>query len=92
MAHYRLNDQIYWFDSETEATEYQPNAILMSETEVGLFRQSKIISMSYHELRVSEYPPMIDYIDAIVKGDKDAQQIYIDKCLAIKAKYPKPTI
>lgn len=45
---------------------------------------------TYQELRAAEYPPMADYLDAVVKGDVAQQQAYIDACLAIKAKYPKP--
>ena len=40
--------------------------------------------------RAVEYPPMADYIDGIVKGDQAQVQAYIDACLAVKAKYPKP--
>jgi hypothetical protein len=40
--------------------------------------------------RAAEYPPMADYIDGIVKGDQAQVQAYIDACLAVKAKYPKP--
>jgi len=43
-----------------------------------------------HAQRAEAYPPQADYLDAIVKGDAVAQQAYIDACLAIKAKYPKP--
>jgi len=43
----------------------------------------------YTQLRAEAYPPMSDYLDAIVKGDAVAQRAYIDKCLAVKAKYPK---
>jgi hypothetical protein len=32
---------------------------------------------------------MADYLDAIVKNDTAALQVYIDKCLAVKAKYTK---
>jgi hypothetical protein len=39
--------------------------------------------------RRREYPPIEDYIDGIVKGDSLQVQEYIDKCLAIKQKYPK---
>lgn len=45
---------------------------------------------SYQELRKAEYPPIEDYIDGIVKGDTAQVQAYIDACLAVKAKYPKP--
>lgn len=44
---------------------------------------------TYVEKRASEYPPMEDYLDAIVKGDEAQKQVYIDQCLAVKAKYPK---
>ena len=40
--------------------------------------------------RAAEYPPMTDYLDGIVKGDQAQVQAYIDACLAVKAKYPKP--
>jgi hypothetical protein len=43
----------------------------------------------YQRLRVKEYPPVEDYLDAVVKGDLVQQQAYIDACLAVKAKYPK---
>ena len=32
---------------------------------------------------------MVDYLDAIVKGDTAQQEAYIAACLAVKAKYPK---
>lgn len=40
--------------------------------------------------RAAEYPPMTDYLDGIVKGNQAQVQAYIDACLAVKAKYPKP--
>jgi len=40
--------------------------------------------------RRREYPPIADYLDGIVKGDQVQVQKYIDDCLAVKAKYPKP--
>lgn len=47
-------------------------------------------NLRYRRLRAKEYPPMADYLDAVVKGDLEQQQAYIDACLAVKAKYPKP--
>lgn len=44
----------------------------------------------YQRQRAAEYPPMADYLDGIVKGDQAQVQAYIDACLAVKAKYPKP--
>jgi hypothetical protein len=45
---------------------------------------------NYKEQRQLEYPPINDYIDGVVKGDQAQIQAYIDACLAVKAKYPKP--
>ena len=44
----------------------------------------------YQRDRKNEYPPIEDYIDGIVKGDQEQIDEYIAKCLAVKAKYPKP--
>lgn len=44
----------------------------------------------YRRKRASEYPPATDYLDAMVKGDTTQMQQYVDACLAVKAKYPKP--
>ena len=46
-------------------------------------------SKEYQRKRKEEYPPMEDYLDAIVKGDNLQKQKYIDDCIAIKEKYPK---
>ena len=45
---------------------------------------------AYIAKRAAEYPPITDYIDGVVKGDQAQVQTYIDACLAVKAKYPKP--
>jgi hypothetical protein len=52
--------------------------------------QTEWNSTEYQRLRALEYPPVTDYLDAVVKGDLAQQQTYIDACLAVKAKYPKP--
>ena len=44
----------------------------------------------YQRLRAAEYPPMEDYLDAVVKGDVAQQEAYIAACKAVKEKYPKP--
>lgn len=47
-------------------------------------------NLPYNVKRAREYPAMTDYLDAVVKGDKEAMKKYIDACKAVKAKYPKP--
>ena len=46
--------------------------------------------LEYQRQRAAEYPLITDYIDGIVKGDQAQVQAYIDACLAVKTKYPKP--
>ena len=51
--------------------------------------QAEYDALDYARKRASEYPPIVDYIDGVVKGDQEQIDNYISKCLAVKAKYPK---
>lgn len=42
----------------------------------------------YSELRRAAYPPIEDYLDAIVKDDAQQLAEYLEKCRAVKALYP----
>lgn len=53
--------------------------------------QDYIDAHAYIEKRSSEYPPITDYLDGIVKGNQAQIAKYIADCLAVKAKYPKVT-
>jgi hypothetical protein len=53
-------------------------------------KESADAAVVYKAQRTSEYPDFRDYLDGIVKGDQSQVQAYIDACLAVKAKYPKP--
>lgn len=44
----------------------------------------------YKRLRKEEYPDFFEYLDGVVKNDQEQIKSYIDKCLAVKEKYPKP--
>lgn len=46
-------------------------------------------SQEYITLRQAEYPPITDYLDAIVKADQAQLNAYIAACKAVKEKYPK---
>jgi len=70
------------------------NGIVRDATPVEI-EQRKIDSLEiskteYIEKRKNEYPPAADYLDGIVKGDQAQIQAYVNACLAVKAKYPKP--
>ena len=53
--------------------------------------QAYIDANAYIAKRSSEYPPITDYLDGVVKGDQAQIDKYIADCLAVKAKYPKVT-
>ncbi len=77
-------DVLEWDNSNEEAKP--------SDTEINneITRlQAEYDALEYQRKRQSEYPPMADYLDAIVKGDETQKQKYIDDCLAVKEKYPK---
>jgi hypothetical protein len=50
----------------------------------------QVFDTQYQRDRKNEYPPIEEYIDGVVKGDQSQIDEYINKCLAVKAKYPKP--
>ena len=54
--------------------------------------QAYVDAHAYIAKRASEYPPMTDYLDAIVKNDQAQIDKYIADCLAVKAKYKKGAI
>ena len=95
----QINDNTYEISTILNNKEIKFNCIIgkdVSELDklvaihLSYLNGSMIIPKpNYSYLRQSEYPPLIDYIDGIVKNDKDQIQNYIDACLAIKAKYPK---
>ena len=69
------------FDADGNAVEYDKDAV-----------QAHVDSHAYKSKRQAEYPPMTDYLDAIVKNDQQAIDEYIATCKMVKAKYPKPAI
>jgi hypothetical protein len=74
-----IYSNIEWLD----ATQSMPTEAEI-EAEINRYRAAE-----YQRKRAAEYPPMADYLDAVVKGDQAQMQAYVDACLAVKAKYPK---
>ena len=76
-------DTLEWLDSN----QPQPT---QSEIDAEIVKlQAEYDAQEYARKRQAEYPPMADYLDAIVKGDEAQKQKYIDDCKAVKEKYPK---
>jgi hypothetical protein len=77
-------DELEWVDEvQSQPTE--------SEIAAEILRLESVHELTqYQRDRAIEYPPITEYIDGVVKGDQEKIQAYIDACLAVKAKYPKP--
>lgn len=83
-----MNGETYydlvWLDSE----QTKPT---LEEITAELDRVRDVIANTrYQRQRAKEYPPITDYLDGVVKGNQEQIQAYIDACLAVKAKFPKP--
>jgi len=84
-AIYKLYPQVVTVDDGTGAFDAQRNKVEIDLAQVNSWQDPD----AYKAKRASEYPPITDYIDGVVKGDQAQIDKYIADCLAVKAKYPK---
>jgi gentisate 1,2-dioxygenase len=77
-------DEVEWINPSTA-----PITEAQIATELARL-QADYDSKEYQRNRAAEYPSITDYLDGIVKGNTAQVQAYIDACLAVKEKYPKP--
>ena len=84
-AIYALYPQVVSVDDGTGAFDAQGNKVEIDINAVNAW----IDPNAYKYKRASEYPPITDYLDGVVKGDQAQIDKYIADCLAVKAKYPK---
>jgi len=84
-AIYKLYPQVVTVDDGAGAFDAQGNKVEIDLTTVNAWQDPE----AYKYARASEYPPITDYIDGVVKGDQAQIDKYIADCLAVKAKYPK---
>lgn len=88
---YEVNEQGHTVEVQKERTEIW--ILLKADYTIEIIDLEKDydwLLSECHKKRKAEYPPYEDYLDAVVKGDEQQKQEYIDKCLEIKNKYPKP--
>ena len=83
-AIYKLYSQVVSTDGDV-AYDADGNEVAYDKDAV----QAYVDAHAYIAKRASEYPPITDYIDGVVKGDQAQIDKYIADCLAVKAKYPK---
>jgi len=86
-AIYALYPNVVTVDDTAGAFDAEGNRVKIDLAAVNAWQDPN----AYVQKRLSEYPPITDYIDGIVKGDQAQVDKYIADCLAVKAKYPKPT-
>jgi hypothetical protein len=101
MPHYKtLDNKIYFLDPSDDLADHEEKylpagSVPITDEEATAITDEQIAAAlnasPYTEKRAAEYPPMVDYLDGIVNGDAAQVQRYIDACLAVKLKYPKPT-
>ena len=77
--------QVTLIDDGTGAFDAQGNRVEINLALVNAWQDPD----AYKYARASEYPPITDYIDGVVKGDQAQIDKYIADCQAVKAKYPK---
>ena len=85
-AIYKTNPTVVTIRGD-EAFDVDGNPVTYDEAAV----QAYIDAHAYIAKRQAEYPSFIDYLDGVVKGDQAQIDKYIADCLAVKAKYPKPS-
>jgi hypothetical protein len=96
MPHFKdSNNKLYWLDAGDDPAVWLPQCTAITEEEANAIRVAEQValeaSLTYAQKRASEYPPITDYLDGVVKGDQTQIDKYIADCLAVKAKYPKET-
>jgi hypothetical protein len=86
-AIYALYPNVVTVDDADGARDAQGNKVEIDMDAVNAW----VDPNAYKAKRASEYPPITDYLDGVVKGDQTQIDKYIADCLAVKAKYPKVT-
>ena len=86
-AIYALYPNAVTINDRTGAFDAQGNKVEIDMAAVNAW----IDPNAYKYKRASEYPPITDYLDGVVKSDQTQIDKYIADCLAVKAKYPKVT-
>lgn len=96
MPHFKnTNNELFWLDDGDDPAVWLPRCAPITDAEADAIRaqqaQAAQNALTYVDKRAAEYPPITDYLDGVVKGDQAQINKYLADCLAVKAKYPKPT-
>lgn len=96
MRHFKdANNKLYGFDEGVPVPAGLTPISKIEAERIGKVnyeaeREKEIASLDYVRQRITAYPELGEFVDAWVKNDQAALEEYRQKCLAVKAKYPKP--
>ena len=85
-AIYALYPTVVTVDDTDGARDAQGNKVEINLATVNAW----VDPNAYKSKRQTEYPPITDYLDGVVKGNQAQIDAYIAACQAVKTKYPKP--
>lgn len=96
MKHFKdSNNRVFAYNSDGSQDHLIGNKTPITTEEAAelatAVQQQHWDSEDYYRKRLYSYPPLGDFVDAWVKGDDSALEEYRQKCLEVKAKYPKPS-
>jgi len=96
MPHYKdPQNKLHWLDSSEYDYLLPAGCVQITDAEAESIRAAEAAAAeaarTYAEKRAAEYPPVVDYMDGLVKNDQAQMDAYVAACLAVKAKYPKPS-
>lgn len=85
---------VYAYEADGSQDHLIGNKIQISKQEADELGkqnyQASFDSMDYYRKRIFSYPEFGEFLDAWVKNDQAALEEYRQKCLAVKAQFPKP--
>jgi len=84
-AIYTLYPQVVTVDDTAGAFDKDGNKVEIDLVAVNAWQDPD----AYKAKRASEYPPVTDWLDGMVKGDQAQIDKYIADCLAVKQRFPK---
>jgi len=83
-AYPKDGSQNHLIGNKKEITIEEREALILQK------QQSDFDAQDWYRKRIYSYPDIGDFIDAYITDNKEAMEEYKQKCLEIKAKYPKP--
>ena len=88
------NNNVYGYPKDGSQDHLIGDKKEITAEERDTFIQQKIESdfnsQDWYRKRLYSYPELGEFVDAFIKGDANAMEEYKQKCLEVKAKFPKP--